>query len=72
MNLLKFLPNFFTLTNLFLGCVAVVFGIIGTTFMPRNLIMPIRLIPLYIGAILGIGYDMRRVELMCDVSYTII
>ena len=29
MNLLKFLPNFFTLTNLFVGCVAVVFGIIG-------------------------------------------
>ena len=29
MNLLKFLPNFFTLTNLFVGCVAVVFGVIG-------------------------------------------
>jgi len=28
-NLLKFLPNFFTLTNLFVGCIAVVFGIIG-------------------------------------------
>ena len=29
MNLLKFLPNLFTLTNLFVGCVAVVFGVVG-------------------------------------------
>ena len=46
----------------------VVFGIIGTTFMPRNLIMPIRLVPIYIGALVGIGIDMRRIESVCNVS----